>query len=75
MGSLNSIFKMWPDKDFVQGAKNTGVKGREGSFQVKQHSTGFTGSADDIIVNTEAGVKGNFQVFGGGNFWYCPGVG
>ncbi len=35
MGCLNSIFKVWPDKRFVQGEKNTGVKGREGSFQVK----------------------------------------
>ncbi len=53
---LTSIFKMWPEKDFVQEAKNTGGKGREGSFQVKQHPTGFIGSANDIIFSTEPGV-------------------
>ncbi len=56
MGCLNSIVKMWPDKNFIQGAKNTGNKGREGSFQVKQHPTGFIGSADNIIFSTEPGV-------------------
>ncbi len=55
-GCLSSIFKMWPDTHFVQDAKHTGVKGREGSFQAKKHSTGFTGSADDIIVSNEFGV-------------------
>ncbi len=42
MGCLNRIFKMWVDERFVQGEKNIGGKGREGSFQVKQHLTGFT---------------------------------
>ncbi len=56
MGCLNRIFKMWPGEHFVQGEKNTGGKGRELSFQVKQHTTGFIGSADDIIFSTERGV-------------------
>ncbi len=34
MSCLNNIFKVWPDKHFVQGEKNTGGKGYEGSFQV-----------------------------------------
>ncbi len=55
MGCLNIIFKMWPDKKFVPGQKNTVVKGREGSFQVKQLPTGFIGGADDIIFSTEPG--------------------
>ncbi len=33
-----------------------GNKGREGSFQVKQHPMGFIGSTDDIIFSTEPGV-------------------
>ncbi len=41
MGGLNSVFKKWPDKRFVQGEKNTGCKGCKGSFQEKQHPTGF----------------------------------
>ncbi len=53
MGCLTSIFKMWPNKNFVQGEKNTGGKSSEGSFQVKQHLAGFIGTADDIIVSTE----------------------
>ncbi len=53
MGCLNSIFKVWSDKGFVQGEKNTGGKGRKGSFQVNQ---GFIDSADDIISSTEPGV-------------------
>ncbi len=40
---------------FVQGEKNIGGKGREGSFQVKQHNAGFIGSADDIIFSTNPG--------------------
>ncbi len=52
MGWLNSIFQVWSDKGFVQGEKNTGGKGRKGSFQVKQHPTGFTGSTDDILLST-----------------------
>ncbi len=47
---------MWPDKNFVQGEKNTEGKGREGSFQVKQNPTDFIGSADDIIFSPEPGV-------------------
>ncbi len=72
MGCLDSIFKMWPDKNFVQREKNTGLKDHEESFQVKQHSTGFIGSADD---STEPGVQDNSQVFSGGNFSYCLCVG
>ncbi len=53
---MNSIFNMWSDENFVQGQKNTGGKGREGSFQVKQHPTGFIGSADNITFSTEPGV-------------------
>ncbi len=56
MGCLDSIFKNWPDKSFVQGEKNAAGKGREGSLQVKQHSTGFISSSDDMIFNTESGV-------------------
>ncbi len=56
MGCFNSIFKMWPDKNVVQGEKNTGGKGREGSFQVKQHPTGFIGSADGIIFSSGPGL-------------------
>ncbi len=41
MGCLDSIFQVWSDKGFVQGEKNTGGKARKGSFQVKQHPTGF----------------------------------
>ncbi len=41
MGYLNRIFKVWPDECFAQGEKNIGGTGREGSFQVKQHPTGF----------------------------------
>ncbi len=57
MGCLNRIFKMWPDERFVQGEKNTGGKGREGSFQVKQHPTGFIGRADGIIFSAEPVFK------------------
>ncbi len=46
---LQDVFKMWLDKRFVQGGGwNIRGKGREGWFQVKQHPTGFIGSADDI---------------------------
>ncbi len=55
--------------------KNIGSKGREGSFQVKQHPTGTIGSADDIIFSTEPGVKDNSQGFGVGDCWYSLGVG
>ncbi len=33
MGYFNSIFKMWPDKNCVQGEKIIGDRDREGSFQ------------------------------------------
>ncbi len=56
MGCLNSIFKIFPDKNFVQEEKNTGSKGHRGSFHVNQHPTGFIGSADDIIFSIEPGV-------------------
>ncbi len=56
MGYLNRILKMWADERFVQEEKNIWGKGLEGSFQVKQHATGFIGSADDIIFSTEHGV-------------------
>ncbi len=61
---------MWADERFVQGEKNIEGKGREGSFQAKQHPTGFIGSTDDIIFSTEPGVLVNSQVFGGGDCWY-----
>ncbi len=51
MGWLNNIFQVWWDKGFVQGEKNTGGNGRKGSFQVKQHPTGFIGSTDDNIFS------------------------
>ncbi len=66
---------MWPDKRVVQGEKIIGGKGREGSFQEKQHPTGFISSADDIILSTEPGVSGCSQVIGGGDCWYGLGVG
>ncbi len=56
MGCLNRIFKKWADERFLQGGKNIGAKGLEGSFQVKQHPTGFIGSTDDIIFSYEPGV-------------------
>ncbi len=59
---MGCIFKLWPDKNVVQGKKSTGGKDREGSFQAKQHAAGFIGSADDLIF------------FSGGKFWYCVGV-
>ncbi len=40
---------LWPDENFVQGEKDAGGKGREGSLQIKRHSTGFIGGAYDII--------------------------
>ncbi len=43
--------------------KNYRGKDREGSFQIKQHPTGFIGSADDIIFSTEPGVQNSSQVF------------
>ncbi len=65
MGCLDSIFQVWSDKSFVQGEKNTGGKGRKGSFQVQKHPTGFIGSTDDIIFSTEPGVLDDSKVFGG----------
>ncbi len=52
MGCLNRIFKMWADERFVQKEKNTGGKG----CKVSKHPTGFIGSTDDVIFNTESGV-------------------
>ncbi len=66
---------MWADEPFVQGEKHIGGKGREGSFQVKQHPTVFIGSADDMTFNTEPGALENSQAFGGGDCWYGLGVG
>ncbi len=56
MGCWNKIFKMWADERFVNGEKNIGGKGREGTFQVKQHPTGFISGAVDIICSTQPGV-------------------
>ncbi len=39
-----------------KGGKMFEVKGREGSFQINQHPTGFDASADDIIFSTDPGV-------------------
>ncbi len=55
--------------------KRTGGKGREGSFQVKQHPTDFIGSADDNTFRTEPAYYDNSQVLSRGNFWDCLGVG
>ncbi len=52
----NSIFKLWPDKTFVQEERIAGSKCREGPFKIKQHFAGLIGSADDIIFSTELGV-------------------
>ncbi len=35
MGCLNSIFKMWPDKNFVQGKKMLGVRATKDLFRYK----------------------------------------
>ncbi len=56
-------------KVFVQEEKNTGGKGRKGSFQVKKHPAGFIGSTDDIIFSIEPDVRDDSQVFGGGGGW------
>ncbi len=56
MGCLNKIFEMRPDERFVQGQKNIRDKGREGSFQVKQHPTDFIANADNIVLSTEPDV-------------------
>ncbi len=48
---LNRIFKMWVDERFVQGEKNIGGKGREGSFQIKQHPTTLS-SALSMVFKT-----------------------
>ncbi len=69
MGCLNRIFKMRLDTNFVQEETNAGYMGRHGSFQIKQHSTGFIGSADDIIFSTEPGIEANSLVISGENFW------
>ncbi len=66
---------MWPDIDFVKWKKNTGGKGLEVSSQVKQHPTGFIGSADAIIFSTKPEVFDNSQIFSGGNFWDYLGAG
>ncbi len=60
---------------FCTGGEKCWGKGRERSFQIIQHPVGFIGSADDIIACTEHCVYDNSQVFGGGNFWDCLGVG
>ncbi len=56
---------MWLGKHVIQGEKNAGGKGREGSFQAEQHPSGFIGNADDIISSTEPGVEDYSQVLGG----------
>ncbi len=53
---MHCIFKIRANKRFVIGEENTRGQGREVSLQVKQHPTGYTGSADDIIFNAEPGV-------------------
>ncbi len=59
----------------LQSGENAGCKGREGSFQIKQHPTGFIDSADDIIFSIEHSALDNSQDFIGGNFWDCLDVG
>ncbi len=57
MGCLNSILKMWPDKNFVQGGGEIlGVRAASDRFRQNSIFTGFIGSADDIIFTTEPGV-------------------
>ncbi len=56
LSRIQDVFKMWANERSVQGEKNTGGKGRKGSFHVKKHPTGFIGSTDDIIFSTEPGV-------------------
>ncbi len=60
---LNTIFKIWPDKNFVQGEKNAGSKGHKGSLKINRYPAYFIGSADGIIASTAHGVEGKFQVF------------
>ncbi len=55
LGCLNSIFKMWPYKHFLERDKNSGDKDHEGSFRIRQPPTGFIDSVDDII-STDPGV-------------------
>ncbi len=62
------------DENVVQEEKNTGGKGCEGPFQVKQYSTGFTGDVDEIIFSDGSGVEDNPKFFNGGKFWGCLGA-
>ncbi len=50
MGCLNRMFKMWWDERFVQGEKNFGGKGREGSFQVILKGTSLTFETTRLYV-------------------------
>ncbi len=54
---------------------NAGAKGRERSFQIKQYSTSFSVSVDDITCSTQFCVQDYSQVFHGGNSWDCLGFG
>ncbi len=71
MGNFEHGYKVPTDSPVCEGEKTKlfegcfildmpkpfiGGKGREGSFQVKQHPTGFVGSTDDIIFSTGPGV-------------------
>ncbi len=49
MGCLNSIFKMWPDKNVVQWEKRTGGRGCEHPFEIKPHPTGFQKTLNIVI--------------------------
>ncbi len=59
-GRLNGKFKMWSDKSFIRGGRGNVVdKGREGSFQIRQHLLGFIGSSGDIVFNSALRVSEN----------------
>ncbi len=74
MECLNSTFTTFPDENLVQGG-NAGAMSRERSFQIKQYSTSFSVSVDDITCSTQFCVQDTFQVFHGGNSWDCLGFG
>ncbi len=63
IGCLNTIFKMCPDKNFVQGEKNTYGRDREGSLEIKRYPKDFIGRACNIIFSIEPGVQDTSQVF------------
>ncbi len=54
--------------------ENAGGKVCQGSFQGKEHSTGFIGSTDGISFSIGPIVQDKSDLYGGGSFWECLGV-